>query len=157
MTTTRWQPYVTVAAIIERDDQFLLVEEDIDGKLTLNQPAGHWENGETLTEAVIRETLEETAWHFTPEYLVGIYQWQHPKRTELTYLRFAFGGSLTKFEENRKLDSPIVRTLWCDYDKLINTQSRHRSPQLQLCVDDYLAGKRFSMDILTHVKPRSCK
>ena len=147
----RWQPHVTVAAIIERENQFLLVEENIENQLMLNQPAGHWENGETLLEAVIRETLEETAWHFTPEHLVGIYQWQPPNRPDQTYLRFAFCGSLTDFEENRKLDSPIVRTIWSDYDALIASKPKHRSPQLLLCVDDYLKGNRFPLNCITTV------
>lgn len=148
----RWQPHVTVAAIIEKDDKFLLVEENIDGKIMLNQPAGHWENNETLVEAVIRETLEETAWHFSPENLIGIYQWKHPTRSDETYLRFAFSGSLIKFEESRKLDEPIIRTIWLDYETLQSNQAIHRSPQLLLCVEDYLSGKLFPLDCLTEVR-----
>ncbi|MDH5256427.1 MAG: NUDIX hydrolase [Gammaproteobacteria bacterium] len=148
----RWQPHVTVAAIIERENQFLVVEEDIENQLLLNQPAGHWENGETLIEAVMRETLEETAWHFVPEYLVGIYQWQHPDKADTTYLRFAFSGSLTHFDENRQLDSPIVRTLWQNHEDLIKNRARHRSPQLLLCINDYLNGNRFPLNCLVNVK-----
>ncbi|MDH3327259.1 MAG: NUDIX hydrolase [Gammaproteobacteria bacterium] len=148
----RWQPHVTVAAVIEQDNQFLLVEENIDNQLMLNQPAGHWENGETLIEAVIRETLEETAWHFVPEFLIGIYQWQHPTLPEETYLRFAFTGSLLSFEKNRQLDNPIVRTVWQDYEELLHSRARHRSPQLLLCVDDYLQGKRYPIECLIEVK-----
>jgi len=150
--TIRWTPHVTVAAIIEQDDKFLLVEENINDQLLLNQPAGHWENNETLVEAVIRETLEETAWHFSPEFLIGIYQWQLPSNTKETYLRFAFSGTIDQFEKERELDSPIVRTIWQDYGTLLQTKKRHRSPQLLLCIDDYLKGNRFPIDCLIEVK-----
>ena len=148
----RWLPHVTVAAIIEQENKFLLVQENINGQLLLNQPAGHWENGETLIEAVIRETLEETAWHFAPEYLVGIYQWQVPNNPDQIYLRFAFAGSIINFETDLTLDDPIVRTVWHDYEALLKTRNQHRSPQLLQCVDDYRAGKRYSLDCLVNVK-----
>jgi len=144
----RWQPHVTVAAIIEKDARFLLVEECINGQLLLNQPAGHWENGETLIDAISRETLEETAWHFKPEYLVGIYQWQPPEQPQSTFLRFAFAGSLSGFEEDRELDSPITRTLWYKHQEIKESQDRHRSPQLLRCVEDYLKGKRYPLQVL---------
>jgi len=148
----RWLPHVTVAAIIEQENKFLLVEENINGQLLLNQPAGHWENGETLIEAVIRETLEETAGHFTPEYLVGIYQWQVPNNPGQIYLRFAFAGSISHFETDFILDDPIVRTVWYDYEALLDTRHQHRSPQLLQCVDDYRTGKCYSLDCLVNVK-----
>lgn len=148
----RWTPHVTVAAIIHKENQFLLVEEKIDDKLLLNQPAGHWENGETLIEAVIRETLEETAWYFKPEFLVGIYQWQHPEKLEKTYLRFAFSGSVGKFDASRPLDKPIVRTIWADYNTIIKTQFKHRSPQLLRCVDDFLQGYKVPLSFLINLK-----
>jgi len=148
----RWQPNVTVAAVIERDDKFLLVEENINNVLQLNQPAGHWEYGETLVEAVIRETLEETAWHFTPSHLIGIYHWQHPSIENTTFLRFTFTGELLKQAKQQILDAGIERTVWMNLQEIKNSVTRHRSPQLLLCVEDYLEGKRYPLDCITVVK-----
>ncbi len=142
-----WKPNVVVAAIIERDGKFLLVEEKADGQLVLNQPAGHLDEGESLLCAVARETLEETAWHFTPESLLGVYRWQHPAKG-VTYLRFAFTGRVTHHEENRTLDHDIVRTLWLSPEEIRAERARHRSPQVERCLDDYLAGQRYSLDLL---------
>ena len=106
-----WKPNVTVAAVVEREGRFLLVEEETSAGLRLNQPAGHLEPGESLIEAAVRETLEETAHEFLPESLVGIYQWPRPDG-ELTYLRFAFGGTVGEALAGRTLDTGIVRAIW---------------------------------------------
>lgn len=148
----RWLPHVSVAAIIEQDKRFLLVEEYKEGRLMLNQPAGHWENNETLLEAVIRETLEETAWHFRPTYLVGIYQWQHPKDKTLTYLRFAFAGDLLEQDTARNLDEGIENTVWLNEQEILDSVDRHRSPQLLKCVQDYLSGQQYPLDCVQLVK-----
>ena len=148
----RWLPHVSVAAIIEKDNKFLLVEERKEGKLLLNQPAGHWENNETLIEAVIRETLEETTWHFRPTYLVGIYQWQHPNIQELTYLRFAFAGELLTQDTSLKLDDGIENTVWYNKKEIDDSAERHRSPQLIKCVEDYLNGQRYPLNCIHWVK-----
>lgn len=142
-----WKPNVVVAAIIERDGRFLLVEEDADGAHVINQPAGHLDEGETLLDAVVRETLEETAWHFKPEALIGIYRWPHPTRG-LTYLRFAFTGRLTNHDPNRALDHGIIRTLWLTADEVRRERARHRSPQVERCIDDYRAGHRYPLSLL---------
>ena len=144
-----WKPHVTVAAIIEREGQFLLVEEHSDDGLVYNQPAGHLESGESLIQAVRRETLEETAWHFEPQALVGIYRWPHPRKA-ITYLRFAFRGTLGQHTE-RTLDHGIVRALWLDYAQIQALQAQHRSPQVMRCIDDYLAGKHIALDLLQEV------
>lgn len=151
MNEEQWKPRATVAAIIERDKRFLIVEEEINGQLMLNQPAGHWEDNETLVEAAIRETLEETAWHFSPEALVGIYQWKHPDSGD-TYLRFAFTGSITSHEAGQKLDQGIMRASWYSVDELKARCDQHRSPQLMLCIEDYLRGQRYPLEILRVVK-----
>lgn len=150
MNKEQWKPRVTVAAIIEKDNQFLIVEEDINNTIMLNQPAGHWEDNETLKEAVIRETLEETAWHFKPTHLVGIYQWKHTSSGD-TYLRFAFTGELLTKDKNRTLDDGIIQARWYTKEELLENMDRHRSPQLMLCIDDYLAGKRIPMEIISVV------
>jgi 8-oxo-dGTP pyrophosphatase MutT (NUDIX family) len=138
---------VTVAAVVERDGRFLLVEEETDEGLRLNQPAGHLEPGESLLAGVARETLEETAWRFAPGWLLGVYRWEHPG-TEVTYVRFAFGGSLVDHNPARRLDQGIVRAVWLTPDELRLQSARHRSPLVQRCVEDYQAGRRYPLDLL---------
>ena len=144
-----WKPNVTVAAVVQRDGKFLLVEEETDAGLAFNQPAGHLEPGESLLAAVAREALEETAYHFQPTHLVGIYNWRHPTK-DLTYLRFAFGGELRGWEADRKLDDGIVAARWLTRDEVEATQARHRSPLVRRCIDDLLAGKAYPLDLLAH-------
>jgi len=144
-----WKPNVTVAAVVQRDGKFLLVEEETDVGLAFNQPAGHLECGESLVEAVVREALEETAYHFFPTHLVGIYNWRHPSK-DLTYLRFAFGGELRGFEAERALDEGIVAARWLTLDEVKACADRHRSPIILRCIEDSLAGKRYPLDLLTH-------
>jgi len=150
----RWKPSVTVAAVIEKDGRFLLVEEHTPEGLRLNNPAGHLDPGESPLDACARETLEETAFHFMPEALVGVYlsrfQRNLPVSVEdITYLRFAFCGSLGAFEATRKLDTGIERTLWLSADEIRASVGRHRSPLLMQCMDDYLSGKRFPLNLIT--------
>lgn len=142
-----WTPNVTVAAIVERDGHFLFVEEGADGALVLNQPAGHLDEGESLQRAMVRETLEETGWHVAPEALVGVYRWHHPGK-DITYLRFAFVARALREEPNATLDDGIVRALWLTPAQALGERHRHRSPQVQRCIDDYLAGKRYPLDLL---------
>ena len=144
-----WKPNVTVAAVIHRDGKFLLVEEETEAGLAFNQPAGHLEEGESLVHAVAREALEETAYHFRPTHLVGMYQWRHPTK-ELTYLRFAFAGDLYGWEPERPLDEGIVAARWLTLDQIRASQARHRSPLILRCCEDYLAGQRFPLDLLVH-------
>jgi ADP-ribose pyrophosphatase YjhB (NUDIX family) len=144
-----WKPNVTVAAVIERDGRYLLVEEETADGLRFNQPAGHLEKDESLTAATVREALEETAWGFTPEALVGIYQWTRP-RGDITYLRFAFCGQAGSHEPERKLDEGIVRAVWMTPAEIEATQDRHRSPLIWQCVQDHMAGRRFPLDLIRH-------
>ena len=144
-----WKPNVTVAAVVQRDGKFLLVEEETEAGLAFNQPAGHLEEGESLVDAVVREALEETAYHFKPTHLVGIYNWKHPAK-DVTYLRFAFAGELRGWEVDRKLDEGIVGARWLTLDEVKATQARHRSPLILRCCEDLLAGKRYPLDLLVH-------
>lgn len=147
---TQWTPSVTVAAIIEHDGRFLLVEEETSEGLRLNQPAGHLEQDESLLQAVIRETLEETAYNFTPTALIGVYLVKAPAPNNRTYLRFAFTGTLGT-KENRALDHGIVRTLWATREEILASHERHRTPALLQCMEDYLRGQRLPLDVLyTH-------
>lgn len=151
MKHERWKPSVTVAAIIENQGRFLLVEEETPEGLMLNQPAGHLDEGESPVEAVVRETLEETAREFSPEALVGLYmaRFQRPARGEaVTYLRLAFCGRAGDEIAGRALDQGIVRTLWLTLDELRATQPRHRSPLLLQCVEDYVAGRRLPLSAI---------
>ena len=153
MNEETWAPHVTVAAIVERDGQFLLVEEHTRAGLRLNQPAGHLEAGETLVDAVIRETLEETAHPFTPDALVGVYMthFGQPGEAGATYLRFTFCGRVGDALAGRALDPDIVRALWMSADELRAASERHRTPLVARCVDDYLAGTRVPLDFIhTH-------
>ena len=144
----RWKPNVTVAAVIERDGHFLLVEEETPEGLRLNTPAGHLDPGESPAEGCARETLEETAHRFTPTALVGIYMARTRREEDITYLRFAFAGTLGAREPGRALDHGIVRTLWMTADDIRASTARHRSPLLLLCVEDYLADKRYPLNLI---------
>jgi ADP-ribose pyrophosphatase YjhB (NUDIX family) len=144
-----WKPNVTVAAVVEREGRFLLVEEETEAGLCFNQPAGHLDQGESLVNAAAREALEETAHHFRPEFLVGIYQWPKPE-SDITYLRFAFGGLITGFDTGRKLDSGIVRAVWMTLDEMRASRERHRSPLILQCCEDYLAGPRYPLALIRH-------
>ncbi len=142
-----WKPNVTVAAVVEHDGRFLMVEEQTDEGVRINQPAGHLEAGETLLEAVVRETFEETACRFVPVSVVGMYQWQMP-RGGRTYLRVAFAGTVGATEPGVALDDGILRTLWMTADELRACVDRHRSPLVLDCVQDWLAGRRFALDLI---------
>lgn len=143
-----WKPDVTVAAIAERDGKFLFVEERSGGRVVLNQPAGHLEDGETFLEAVVRETLEETAWRFEPQAVVGVYVWRPPHAAR-TFLRVAFSGELHDHDPGRPLDRGILRTRWLTREQLHGP--RLRSPLVTQCLDDYLAGARHPLSLISHL------
>ncbi len=142
-----WKPHATVAAVIPRDNKFLMVEEPINDHIIFNQPAGHLEDSETLTEAIIREVREETAWGFTPEYLLGLYQWQHPQKGH-TYLRTTFVGSVDDHDPNQTLYDGIISATWKTLDELQSESIKLRSPLVLACIHDYLAGHQYSLEIL---------
>ena len=136
-----------MAAIVEREGRFLLVEEETDQGIALNQPAGHLEENESLVAAVIRETLEETGWHFRPVALLGVYRWLSPQN-QVTYLRFAFTGELLRHEPQRPLDAGILRSVWMTADEIRLSNRRHRSPQVMGCINDYQTGVRHPLTAL---------
>jgi ADP-ribose pyrophosphatase YjhB (NUDIX family) len=144
-----WKPNVTVASVLERDGRFLLVEEETEYGVCYNQPAGHLECGESLIDAVIRETLEETAYTLNPRYLIGVYNYRNEAR-DVTYLRFAFGGEISAHDPVRQLDAGILAAHWLTYDEMRASQAQHRSPLVLLCIEDWLAGKRYPLELLTH-------
>lgn len=155
----RWKPSVTVAAVIERNGRYLLIEEHTPEGLRLNNPAGHLDPGESPEQGVVRETLEETAHRFTPTALVGVYlsrfhrAGQTPEDDEdITYLRFAFCGELSEAVPGLSLDTGIVRTLWLTPDEVRASAARHRSPLVLRCMEDHLAGQRYPLDVV-HTDP----
>src|SRR5450830_25525 len=145
-----WKPNTTVAAIVEIDGKFLLVEEDTADGIRLNQPAGHLEDGETLLQAVVREAQEESAYTVQPEALLGIYQWRLVEK-DITYMRFAFIASIIAHDAKQKLDAGIIRAIWMDAGEIKANRHRLRSPQVLQCVEDYLAGQRFPLGVITHI------
>jgi phosphatase NudJ len=146
--SSRWNPRVTVAAVIERDGRFLLIEEQTRLGLKLNTPAGHLEPGETPAQGCAREVLEEAAYDFTPTAFLGVYLARSRKNStgeDQTYLRLAFCGELGKHHAGRPLDEGIVRTLWMTADEVRASADRHRSPLVLKCIEDYLAGARYPL------------
>ena len=141
--------HVTAAAIVERDGRFLLVEEHVDGRLVLNQPAGHLDPGESLPRAAARETFEETGYGFVPSHLVGVYHWRN--ETGTTFVRFTFCGTHTAPTGAVRLDEGIVAVHWLTRAQMLAREHDLRSPMVLRCVDDYLAGARHSLDVVRYL------
>ena len=145
-----WKPHVTVAAIAEDSGRFLLVEEHVNGRLVHNQPAGHLEEGESLLEAVVRETREESAWRFFPKSIVGVYHWTFA-RANRTTIRFAFAGSCDGHDPEQTLDEGVERALWLTREEIVAESDRLRSSLVLRCVDDYLEGVRFPLGLARYL------
>lgn len=149
MDNTRPRIHLTVAAIIENEGKFLLVEEQDktieSGHAVLNQPAGHVEPDESIIDAVIRETLEETARRFVPQMATGIYRWQHPNGHH--YVRHCFYGQVGQPDATRELDDGIIDTVWLTLEEIRQQQARHRSPLVLRCIEDYLSGQHFPLTV----------
>ena len=150
MPDSIWKPHTTVAAIAERDGKFLLVKEKVNGGILFNQPAGHLDPGESLIDAVIRETLEETQYEFTPEKLQGIYRLVVDEDFDTTYIRFSFRGKIGS-NLNGKLDEGIISAEWMSYDEIESCREHHRSPLVMQCIDDYLNNEPCPLDILSQL------
>lgn len=144
------RPDLTVAAIVERDGQFLLVEERVGNRMVFNQPSGHVERGEQFLDAVVREALEETAWTFRPRALIGIYLWENPEK-QRSFLRVAYSGDVVDHDASRPLDRGIERAVWLDRDQIVARTARLRSPMVLRCIDDYLEGTRHPLDVAKRV------
>lgn len=142
-----WKPHVTVAAVIERDGRFLLVEETTDQGIAFNQPAGHLEAGEDLISAIKREVQEETAWQFEPQALVAIQLWRKTPDNP-SFVRFCFTGSVYNHNPELALDSEIIKTHWLDRKEVLARQNQLRSPLVLICVDEYLKGQRYPLTLL---------
>lgn len=150
MRAMPWKPHVTVAAIVEQDGRFLMVEENVRGKVLINQPAGHLEEDESLVDAAIRETAEETGWRVRPTGLVGIYQWHDPD-LEDSVMRVCFAAEARHRIEGATLDDGILRPLWMTADEVQRLNGRLRSPLVLESLRDYLAGNRTDLDVLRFI------
>lgn len=146
-----WKPHVTVAAVVEHKNRFLMVEETADGRRVLNQPAGHLEPGESLLEAMVRETREETAWEVEGLALIGIYRWLQPDHSK-TFLRVAFAARALSHDPNRALDKDIHCTHWLTCEELVAAAERLRSPLVLHSTTDYLAGRRYPLELLRELE-----
>jgi len=150
LTNNVWKPNTTVASICERDGKYLLVRESASGRIVYNQPAGHLDPGETLVEAVIRETLEETRYRFTPQSLQGIYRFRPDPAKDKTYLRFLFRGEVGERVEG-ELDQGIIAAEWLSYDEIVACRAQHRSPLVLQCIEDFNNGPGYPLDIISKV------
>ena len=144
-----WTPRLTVAAVIETDGKFLMVEERKDARTVYNQPAGHVENQESIQDAIIREVKEETAWDFTPEYIVGFYKWRK-QDIDTTIIRLCFAGSVTHHDPKQALDDGILAANWFSHEEItaIDAQ-RMRSPMVRQCLDDYRRNIKYPLEMIS--------
>jgi ADP-ribose pyrophosphatase YjhB (NUDIX family) len=147
----QFQPHITVATVIERDGKFLMVEELIEGEIRYNQPAGHLEAGESLAQAAIRETLEETAWEVRLQAVLGVYQ-NTNLDTGICYIRTCYIAEPLRQIPELALDEGIVRSLWMSRDEVVDCHQQWRSPLVLTVIDDYLAGNRFPLHSVRHVE-----
>jgi ADP-ribose pyrophosphatase YjhB (NUDIX family) len=148
----RWKPNVTVAAVVERDQKFLLVEENADNHVVFNQPAGHLEMDESLIDAVKREVLEETAWEFIPQAIVGVYMYPN-QHSDITYLRICFSGSCENHHPEQALDEGIIQAVWLSEEEIRENNDKMRSQMVPQCINDYLSGKNYPLELLHHLLP----
>ena len=142
-----WRPHVTVATVVPREGRFLIVEEEVRGRLVLNQPAGHLDPDETLAVAAVRETFEETGWHVELDCLLGVQQWRAPSGS--AFVRFTFGAHAVRHDPAQPLDHGILRALWMSRDELAAASARLRSPLVLASVDEWIAGRRLPLDALS--------
>lgn len=145
-----WRPDLTVAAVVQRENRFLIVEEHIQGQLVFNQPAGHVEDGESIIAAVVRETLEETGWHMVPTHLLGLYLWRNPANGA-SILRVAITGEVASHDPSRRLDDGIVAAHWMSHAALLARRASLRSPLVMRCIDDFIAGRRHDLAALNYL------
>ena len=148
LAETIWKPHATVASICERDGKYLLVKEKAAGRVVYNQPAGHLDPGETLIEAVIRETMEETRYPFTPRSLQGIYRYRPDPKANKTYLRFLFRGDVGDRIDG-ELDRGIIAAEWLSYEEVLSCSAQHRSPMVLQCIDDFRNGTGYPLDVIS--------
>jgi 8-oxo-dGTP pyrophosphatase MutT (NUDIX family) len=148
--TEIWRPHVTVACVVAVGDRFLMVEEEVNGRLAYNQPAGHLDDGESLTAAALRETLEETGWTVELQHLIGVHQWRSTEHGDAV-VRFSFAARAVSHAPDRPLDTDIRRALWLTHAEIAALGDRLRSPMVLLSIDAWLAGRRLPLDTLSYL------
>jgi 8-oxo-dGTP pyrophosphatase MutT (NUDIX family) len=146
-----WRPHVTVATVVPREGLFLLVEEDVRGRIVLNQPAGHLDPDESLQAAAVRETLEETGWYVSLTCLLGVQQWHSSSGRQ--FVRFTFAAEPLRHDPARPLDTGILKALWMSRDEIAAARPRLRSPMVLASVDDWLSGHRLPLDAIRQLPP----
>lgn len=147
-----WRPRVTVATVVPQDGRFLLVEEIVHGRKVINQPAGHLESGESLQQAAIRETLEETGWHIELECLIGVQQWTSTASGS-QFVRFTFGANPLRHDPAQALDDGILGTLWLGREQILAMAGQMRSPLVLDSIDEWIAGRRLPLDCVRRLAP----
>lgn len=148
--TEIWRPHVTVACVVVSSDRYLMVEEEVNGQLAYNQPAGHLDDGESLTAAALRETLEETGWTVKLQHLIGVHQWRSTEHGEAV-VRFSFAAGAVSHDPDRPLDTDIRRALWLTRAEIADLGGLLRSPMVLLSIDAWLAGRRLPLDVLSYL------
>lgn len=148
-TDTAWPPHLVVATVVEQDGKFLLVYERDGDRLVYNQPAGHWDKGESIFDAALRETREESGWEVKLDYLIGQYS-VHAAHNDITYYRTAFAATPIK-KVSEQLDKEIVEVVWLSYAEIVARKAQLRSPLVLRVIEDYRAGKKFPLDFISHV------
>jgi 8-oxo-dGTP pyrophosphatase MutT (NUDIX family) len=149
-TAEIWRPHVTVACVVADGDRYLMVEEEVNGRLVYNQPAGHLDDGESLLAAALRETLEETGWTVELQHLIGVHQWRSTEHGDAV-VRFSFAARPLSHDTDRPLDTDIRRALWLTRGEIVELGERLRSPMVLLSIDAWLAGQRLPLDTLSYL------
>ncbi len=145
-----WRPHVTVACIVADGERYLMVEEEVNGRLVYNQPAGHLDDGESLAAAALRETLEETGWTVELQHLIGVHQWRSTEHGEAV-VRFSFAARALSHDPDRPLDTDIRRALWLTRAEIAALGERLRSPMILQSIDLWLGGQRLPLEVMSHL------
>lgn len=148
-----WRPHVTVACVVTDGDRYLMVEEEVSGRLAWNQPAGHLDDGESLIAAAVRETLEETGWTVELRHFIGVHQWRSSEHGDAV-IRFSFAARAVAHDATRPLDTGIRRAVWLTRGEIAALADRLRSPLVLLSIDAWLAGQRLPLESLSWVPDR---
>ena len=147
-----WRPHVTVACVVADGDRYLMVEEEVNGRIAYNQPAGHLDDLESLQQAALRETREETGWTVELTHLIGVHQWRSKEHGDVI-VRFSFAAKPLSHDPQQPLDVGIRRALWLTRREIEELGPQLRSPMVLMSIDDWLAGQRLPLSIVTSLMP----
>lgn len=147
-----WCPHVTVACVVADRDRYLMVEEEVNGCTAYNQPAGHLDDFETLQQAAVRETREETGWTVELTHLIGVHQWRSTEHGDVV-VRFTFAAKPLNHDPQQPLDTGVRQALWLTRGEIAALGERLRSPMILLSIDEWLAGQRLPLSVVTSLMP----